>query len=1436
MSVTVPEVFISYSWDSPEHKEWVRRLADRLISRGVNVVIDAYDCLPGANFIHFMEQAPTQADRVLIILTQKYKAKADNREKGVGYEGTIISAEIYNDILSTKFIPLLRQGDSASSTPLFLKGKVSVDFRNEKEFETNFQELLNAISGFSVKPQIGTLPDSLVSSGRETDKWLQLNLPDENQDNDFGLNTPQNEQGRALSNSQHADKIYNIEKIDQAIFANGSSPISNLPSAIAKELPFPRPEAHIPRQVGKRIVVNSHNGQVGTESCDLIKELDSHSRIVLLGDSGIGKSWELKWICHELKDNSSYIPIFRSLKGKKRLTDLPHIEEGEEAQVVLILDGLDESRKMERMVESIEYFANWYPNAKVIVSCRNNAYLNTLDRFEQYELGPLRQDDIEQFVEKKLGLAPGREFLNAWYGRHPLNPTQLIENPFYLFHLCEYVKNRENALPKSFGQVFEYLVDRSLNVRLNYISQYGNGDRRSLRRACRKSLEKLAFVMECRAGNIISNKDLRNIIPSEKEIEILLGKSSLIELHDEHNWQFVHNNFQEYLAAVALSRASSLEEIKKAVAAKPDYARLRWTWTNTLSFLLEILEDSDPMKEALMEWIEQSDIEALVKIGSFEKDKISAATRDRIFKAVFEACKKDEIVIGFRHYSPQDLAEFGESAEAFRYLMNELHLAKAPIVRSNALVLLRRMKPYYLPPNIQENLRKELFRQIFEVPDNSGPGRYYAIESLLHLYPNDLAKERSVEITERFFDSPDAWERTAAYHVIERHKLQLEFVQNLVTRSKQLEDFAWRKGEMRIVDEDWRLEKCFEGIKDEETLILFLEQYIDLQDEERWYRKNKYLNILLKKLHEIKLSQEGVDRVCESMKAEFIEWIGRTSTIDRASINRFIESNKLQFRLFRFCVDDKMLSDFTALIGAALHLNYKGIEHLANRFQSGHIQRAEVEKFLQWVANNNEAYLLPLIERLSESAEEPFETPAVPPRKDHALIERKNVAAEKALLFNKEKFIATTEAIFAEFGKDSLEEQEVYGLYKNYPHDDEVHEKYPHSIMQFINAHHSKERSEVLDFINLHWDWISINKVKSYLEEYKQYIEENPEFGLDAKNLEMVRSWCDRHQTAIKPDSTFTNGDMLFFWFILYYKLDHYPAEVYFRMIDSPFQGYEHTEILPFLLESRMLSIQQIIDRLIEVLESPNLDNNTRGQYLKFIESKNIREALPVLPRFMENKEWGTILRYAAIKAYMKLGGDEQYLLELLKGIVPESDERELEELFLSHFSQKPNADFERFAVQKMEDNPDTSTQLIYAKTLFRIGNLAGLKYITEYMMREKKSPFHLSENFNLRFENPEGIPLLLRLFDIEADETVESDFYTRISAAGRSALVHLATCHDFKYFHQVREAIEQGGYIEHPDAQKEVKYMLKDIEFRYYQREEVTFEQALGKWKLLSK
>ena len=109
MTLQQPKVFISYSWDSESHKEWVKRLTDSLIENGVDAYLDQYDLELGDRLPKFMENKITDSDFVLIICTEDYKKKADNRESGVGYEGHIISGELLSSANEVKIFLILCQ-------------------------------------------------------------------------------------------------------------------------------------------------------------------------------------------------------------------------------------------------------------------------------------------------------------------------------------------------------------------------------------------------------------------------------------------------------------------------------------------------------------------------------------------------------------------------------------------------------------------------------------------------------------------------------------------------------------------------------------------------------------------------------------------------------------------------------------------------------------------------------------------------------------------------------------------------------------------------------------------------------------------------------------------------------------------------------------------------------------------------------------------------------------------------------------------------------------------------------------------------------------------------------------------------------------------------------------------------------------------------------
>ena len=150
------KVFITYSWEDESHKEWTKQLANDLLAKGIDAIIDQYDLNPGDRIPQFMETSIKGAVYVLVICTPKYKRKADKRLGGVGYESHLISGEIYaKRRKKNKYIPILRRGTIEKSIPSFLEGANAIDLSETLEkyvYDQNFRDLVITLRGGRKKP------------------------------------------------------------------------------------------------------------------------------------------------------------------------------------------------------------------------------------------------------------------------------------------------------------------------------------------------------------------------------------------------------------------------------------------------------------------------------------------------------------------------------------------------------------------------------------------------------------------------------------------------------------------------------------------------------------------------------------------------------------------------------------------------------------------------------------------------------------------------------------------------------------------------------------------------------------------------------------------------------------------------------------------------------------------------------------------------------------------------------------------------------------------------------------------------------------------------------------------------------------------------------------------------------------------------------------
>jgi len=157
-----PKAFVSYSWDNDEHKNWVADIAAKLRGDGIETILDQWHLVPGEQLPEFMEREIRNNDYILIICTPTYKVKSDTRSGGVGYEGDIMTAEVFAKGNHKKFIPILLQGNWVDSAPSWLLGKYYIDLSKKGKYEQGYKDLITTIHGHRPKaPPIGKKPEFL---------------------------------------------------------------------------------------------------------------------------------------------------------------------------------------------------------------------------------------------------------------------------------------------------------------------------------------------------------------------------------------------------------------------------------------------------------------------------------------------------------------------------------------------------------------------------------------------------------------------------------------------------------------------------------------------------------------------------------------------------------------------------------------------------------------------------------------------------------------------------------------------------------------------------------------------------------------------------------------------------------------------------------------------------------------------------------------------------------------------------------------------------------------------------------------------------------------------------------------------------------------------------------------------------------------------------
>lgn len=140
-------VFLSYSWDSPEHKQRVLELAQRLRADGVDARMDRFTTFPEEGWPRWMENEIEHAAFVVVVATPKYAERfAGHAPAGMGlgatWEGAIVTQDLYESgVRNRKFLPVIFSDADGANIPKPLRSFMRYRVDSEEGYLALYRQI-----------------------------------------------------------------------------------------------------------------------------------------------------------------------------------------------------------------------------------------------------------------------------------------------------------------------------------------------------------------------------------------------------------------------------------------------------------------------------------------------------------------------------------------------------------------------------------------------------------------------------------------------------------------------------------------------------------------------------------------------------------------------------------------------------------------------------------------------------------------------------------------------------------------------------------------------------------------------------------------------------------------------------------------------------------------------------------------------------------------------------------------------------------------------------------------------------------------------------------------------------------------------------------------------------------------------------------------------
>jgi predicted NACHT family NTPase len=1155
---------------------------------------------------------------------------------------------------------------------------------------------------------------------------------------------------------------------------------------------------------------------------DFFVIIRQQKRIVLLANAGGGKTTELKQLAaYYSRDGLSFYP-FLILLNKYVNQTIPELlpsywKQIPEQELLIILDGLDEieSKNKNDAIRQIESFSEQYPNAHIVISCRTNFYRvgaeyssGNLEGFTPYILLDLGEKEIQEYVMNRLGKRE-KDFNRIILENHIYS---LLKIPFYLINLVD-LFSANNDLPRSKSEIFEQLLNSRIQHDVKkYRTTIANIDEK--RKPIIQTLERLALAMETLGRNYISEDEFDEIVPSESLRHLVKHCTTWRRVEGPViTWQFEHNNFQEFLAAKALSR-QKLEVIKNFISFRPSYEKIIPFWMNALSFLVSILEKDAVRFADIFNWIKETEPELVIK---FEPDKINSDTRHVIFKDIFDEYKQKQIAIDRTKFDLAELARFAQSDKTVDFLLTEAEGAernKNHGILFSAVELLGHS-------SIPTNQRRRTEELLIRLAIDSQVGEYIQGRVLIILANLSLHTQENInKILPLLRLSTKDDVRHGLYYLLYNGDHLDENIDVFLEGIKLSNNY----------DVENHLIRGLEKASSEHSVKAIITYLMNHTDDlnNHYSSSSEAIAVIAENAACYPQNQD----IFASATGLFIALVVTSLKDEAKAMIKYFDKTRTRLRAFQAVLSQRKSITYALQILAVLS-DLECIRFFAQQFVEKQVSANDVWSFQNYLGYRNHDLYLPFNTLINEVSGNQF---VLPPNPDTKVEKRQQLQRDIDLLFNKQGFLEEVEKIFSISKKNSFNQQGLIDITIEHWNSPYFSSLVLHTLRNIANQKgESITLEKAVNIIN-GWDWDLFT-----IRRLCKYFESDSDIELSQVQKDLVAKWCYSHLSEVdfrkalvqEADGTTTSNSAIFLWYFLR-KLDlEYPEEVLLDMLS--FDWVEKNRMVGINYIEERVSQAKIEARVLENLSKGIKFNDVMSNHISYCQRNRVSLAIPFILCELTNNKRPYGIRELALNTVIELSNDPAALEEALPKITDSFKWSIIKEL-MKHNSQIGYA----YLKSTLERSRETDG-VIAADYLIKLQDIAGLEYYVGWIEEHKRfnvrdtrrSPLQtLREADSIPFLI-ESIPLLIRLLKISYQKDLIQDHLDTLNMALQDTLSKIAMRSD-ECYQQVREAVE--SFIETNsstiDSVKLLYYYLNRLEqtYLYSKSEKLSIAEVLYK------